>query len=165
MSKVKVIFGSTTGNTERTAALIASIMGGEAVNVATASRDDFDAELLIVGTSTWGCGDLQDDWLSSAGIIDTLDLTGKKVALFGLGDAMGFGDTFINGVGTLYRQLVSRGAEIIGKCDVSGYEYSDSSAVVDGEFVGLPLDDDNEPEKSESRIAAWCGKLKAEAGL
>ncbi len=35
----------------------------------------------------------------------------------------------------------------------------------DGEFVGLPLDDDNEPEKSEARISAWCGQLKAEAGL
>lgn len=165
MSKVKVIFGSTTGNTERAADLIAAALGGDAVNVSSASRDDFDAKLLILGTSTWGCGDLQDDWLSSSRIIDTLDLTGRKVALFGLGDSLGFGDTFINGVGTLYRQLISRGAEIIGKCPVSGYEFSDSSAVVDGEFVGLPLDDDNEPEKSESRISAWCGQLKAEAGL
>ena len=115
MSKVKVIFGSTTGNTERAAGLIAAALGGDAVNVSSASRDDFDADLLILGTSTWGCGDLQDEWLSSSGIIDTLDLTGRKVALFGLGDAMGFGDTFINGVETLYRQLISRGAEIIGK--------------------------------------------------
>ncbi len=165
MSKVKVIFGSTTGNTERAANLIASLLGGEAQSVATAGRDDFSADLLILGTSTWGCGDLQDDWLGATGLLETLDLNGKKVALFGLGDAMGFSDTFINGVGTLYNQVISRGASVIGRCPVSGYEYSDSSAVVDGEFAGLPLDDDNEPEKSETRIAAWCERLKAEAGL
>ena len=92
--------------------------------------------------------------------IDRALAGGETIAVFGDYDVDGITSTCL-----LTDYLRSRGAEIIGKCPVSGYEFSDSSAVVDGEFVGLPLDDDNEPEKSEARISAWCGQLKAEAGL
>lgn len=34
-------------------------------NVADASADEADKyDLLVVGSSTWGCGELQDDWYS-----------------------------------------------------------------------------------------------------
>jgi len=62
MSKISVIFGSTTGNTEAAAQQIAAALGGSAVNVNDATADDFAADLVVLGTSTWGVGDLQDDW-------------------------------------------------------------------------------------------------------
>ena len=61
---IKVIYGSTTGNTQRAAEAIAAGLGGTAVSAADAVPDDFKADLLILGSSTWGCGELQDDWQS-----------------------------------------------------------------------------------------------------
>lgn len=165
MSVIKVIYGSSTGNTENAANAIAGQLGGSAVNVASASLEDLNADVLVLGTSTWGIGDLQDDWFGQIDQLDKVDLKGKKVALFGLGDQNGFGDSFIDGVGTLYHKAVSRGAEIIGRWSTEGYSHSNSTAVVDGKFVGLALDDDNESGKTPERIARWCKQVKAEAGL
>jgi flavodoxin I len=165
MSVVKVIYGSSTGNTENAANAIAGQLGGVAVNVASASLEDLHADVLVLGTSTWGIGDLQDDWLGQIDQLDKVDLKGKKVALFGLGDQGGFGDSFIDGVGTLYQKAVARGAEVIGIWSTDGYSYSNSTAVINGKFVGLALDDDTESGKTPERIAKWCAQVKAEAGL
>ncbi|UKI31169.1 MAG: flavodoxin domain-containing protein [Lentisphaeria bacterium] len=102
MSKIiTVIYGSSTGNTEHAAQLIAGKLGGRAVNIRNASAADFQADLLILGTSTWGCGELQDDWMNGVALLNSADLSGRKVALFGLGDAVGFGDTYLNAMGEL----------------------------------------------------------------
>jgi sulfite reductase alpha subunit-like flavoprotein len=86
MANVKVIFGSTTGATESAAAEIAAAFGVQAINVANATADDFKADLLILGSSTWGLGELQDDWAAKIGLLEQADLKGKLVAVFGLGD-------------------------------------------------------------------------------
>ena len=62
MPEVKVIYGSSNGNTRDAAVKIAEALGGKAIDVSGVKRDDFNAELLILGTSTWGFVDLQDDW-------------------------------------------------------------------------------------------------------
>ena len=166
MSKnIRIIFGSSTGNTERAAGRIARELGGNAVNVAQAGADDFNADLLILGTSTWGCGELQDDWINGLPLLENADLKGKKVAFFGLGDSSGFGDTFLNAMGELYEKAVRRGAEVVGKWSAEGYSHVMSAAQEGGSFVGLALDDDNEPELTPDRIDRWCDQLKKEAGL
>ena len=86
MANVKVIFGSTTGATESAAAEIAAAFGVQAINVANATADDFNADLLILGSSTWGLGELQDDWAVKISLLENADLNGKLVAVFGLGD-------------------------------------------------------------------------------
>ena len=86
MSDVKVIFGSTTGCTEAAANIIAANFGTTAINVANAAPADFQADLLILGTSTWGVGDLQDDWFAGVQMLDGIDLKGKKAAVFAMGD-------------------------------------------------------------------------------
>ncbi|MBN2642131.1 MAG: flavodoxin domain-containing protein [Victivallales bacterium] len=84
--KVKVIFGSTSGNTENAAGLIAAeFTEAELINVANATVADVEgADLLILGSSTWGIGDLQDDWAGNLEILDSPALKGAKVALFGI---------------------------------------------------------------------------------
>ena len=84
MANVKVIFGSTTGATESAAAEIAAAFGVQAINVANATADDFKADLLILGSSTWGLGELQDDWAVKICIVPRwldrfLDLIGVNV--------------------------------------------------------------------------------------
>ncbi len=162
MSVVKVLYGSSTGNTENAAKAIAANLGGEAINVSSANAETFNADLLILGTSTWGIGDLQDDWYGQIDQLDKIDLTGKKVALFGLGDQQGFGDSFIDGVGTLFNKVKARGAEVIGFWSRDGYSFGSSTAVIDGKLAGLALDDDNESNKTAERIAQWCAQLKSE---
>lgn len=165
MAEIKIVYGSTTGCTEQAAEKIAKILGGTAINVAGADGSSFQADLLILGTSTWGAGDLQDDWLSAEGFLENADLKGRKVALFGLGDQCGFSDTFVDGVGTLFRMVQEKGAEVIGFTGTDGYDFLSSTAQVDGRFVGLILDDNNQPDLTDERIDAWCMQLKQEAGV
>jgi len=160
MDKVKVIFGSTTGNTEAVAQQIAAAFGTEAVNIADAKASDFDAELLILGSSTWGCGELQDDWSSNIQLLENADLSGKKVALFGMGDQSGFADTYCDALGILAAKAKERGATIVGRTKADGYSHSASAAEENGAFCGLALDDNNEPEKTADRVAAWIEELK-----
>ncbi len=164
MADVKVIFGSTTGATEMAAKEIARRLGAALVNVADAKAGDFAADVLILGTSTWGIGDLQDDWDAKIGLLDNLDLTGKKVALFGMGDQFGFADTYVDGMGTLRDKVLKRGAAIIGETSAAGYSYSGSTAETDGKLCGLALDDTNEADLTPQRIQAWTEHLKAEIG-
>ncbi|MDD5597002.1 MAG: flavodoxin [Victivallaceae bacterium] len=165
MADIKVIFGSTTGNTENAANIIAKELGGKAISAADARPEDFNADILILGSSTWGVGEIQDDWIGGLAMLNDCDLKDKIVALFGEGDQMGFGDTFVDAVGTLYQKVTERGAKVIGRWSAEGYKHGSSTAEINGEFVGLALDEDNESELTFERIRKWCGRLKSEAGL
>ena len=160
MDKVKVIFGSSTGNTANAARQIAAAFGVEPVNIADARAADFDAELLILGSSTWGIGELQDDWLGGIELLGSVDLSGKKVAVFGTGDQTGFSDSYCDAIGLIADQAKSRGAQLVGATSADGYTHSSSVADRDGVFCGLALDDDNEADKTAGRIAAWVKELK-----
>ena len=144
MSKTTVIYGSTTGTTEAAAAKIAEAFGAEAVNVNDAGADALAADLLVLGVPTWGVGDLQDDW---AARLDALRpaFAGKKVAVFGLGDSIGFADTFCAAAQTLADAAAAAGATPVGGI--------------------LRLDETNESDKTAARIAEWIAKVKAEAGI
>ncbi len=160
MAVVKVIYGSSTGNTESAATVIAGAFGTEAVSIANAKPEDFEADLLILGSSTWGLGELQDDWASGIAMLDGIDLTGKKVAVFGLGDQNGFGDTFVDAMGILAEKAKERGAAIVGETSTAGYTHTASAAEQDGKFCGLALDDNNEQDKTADRISRWIDQLK-----
>ena len=121
-----------------------------------------DYDVLILGSSTWGDGDLQDDWYDGVKTLKSADLSGKLVALFGCGDSESYGDTFCDAIGVLYEHLKNTGCTFIGN-DVSteGYSFSSSIAATDGHFVGLALDDVNESDKTDQRIDAWVAGLKS----
>ncbi len=160
MSKVRVIYGSTTGTTEAVARRIAAAFGTEAIGIAQAGEADFEGELVILGTSTWGFGELQDDWISGVEFLDRIDLTGKKIALFGTGDQVGFSETFCDAVGILAGKVRERGGVPVGFTSSAGYSHNASLAEEDGRFCGLLLDENNEPDKSEERIVSWIRSLE-----
>lgn len=164
MSKIGVYYGSASGNCERIAQTIADKLGAECHNVTELTADAVaNYDVLILGSSTWGSGDLQDDWYDKLSLIETADLSGKKVGLFGCGDSSGFGDTFCNAMGTLYEAAKGAGATIIGKgIPTDGYNYIDSTAVVDGAWVGCACDEENEPDQTEDRIDVWVDRVKKE---
>ena len=160
MKKTIVIYGSSTGTCEAIAEKIASKLGTDVLKVQDLTADIIaENENLILGTSTWGAGELQDDWYDGVKLLQAADLSGKVIALFGCGDAESYGDTFVGGMGELYEAVKASGARLVGQVDVDGYTFDDSSAVVDGKFVGLPLDDVNEEDKTDSRIDDWLAAI------
>lgn len=160
MSKTIVVYGSSTGTCEAIAEKIASRLGAEALNVQELTADTVAAnDNLILGTSTWGAGELQDDWYDGIKVLQSADLSGKTIALFGCGDCESYGDTFVGGIGELYAAMKDSGAKIVGAVSTDGYTFDDSAAVVDGQFVGLALDDVNEDDKTDGRIDAWIAQI------
>ncbi|MSN96125.1 flavodoxin [Campylobacter sp. FMV-PI01] len=158
-----IVYGSSMGNTESAAKTICEKLGlaCDVINIADTDANTLNGyDKLICGTSTWNSGDLQDDWeyFDFSG----LDLNGKTVAVFGVGDSQSYGDEFCNGLKKLYDKLVEAGADInIGKVSSDGYDFEASESLGDdGKFVGLVLDYDNEEEKSEDRISNWVDSIK-----
>ena len=163
MNTTIVIYGSSTGTCEAIAEKIASKLGCNALNVQELN-DAIVAENqnLILGTSTWGAGEMQDDWYDGLKTLQNADLKGKTIAFFGCGDAWSYSDTFVGGMGELYKGIKESGARFIGSVDTTDYKFDDSEAVIDGKFIGLPLDDINEDDKTDSRIDAWLNVINPE---
>jgi len=157
--KAIVYFGSTTGTCEDLAGRIGAALGAEVKNVTELDASAADADLLVLGTSTWGAGDVQDDWYSAVDTLKGLPLAGKKVAIFGCGDSASYPDTFCGGMKAIYDAAKEAGAEVVGAVSTEGYNFDASDAVVDGKFVGLALDELNEADKTDERIAAWVAAL------
>ncbi len=164
MKDIKMYYGSSTGTTQEIAGRIAAkldIAKDCIKDVSCLTKEDVEkADVLLLGSSTWGSGDLQDDWYNGIDILKTANLDGKVIALFGCGDSQSFGDTFCNAIGNLYNALKNSGATFVGFIPTDGYDYSDSEAIVDGLFVGLAIDEANEPEKTDERIDLWVSELK-----
>jgi flavodoxin I len=162
MGKTAIIYGSTTGNTESIANQIKTELSDSSVDVLSIADTSIDEmkgyDNLILGTSTWGLGDLQDDW---EGPCDELSQLGKqKVALFGLGDCMSYPDTFVDGMGQLYEAVKQSEAEVIGFTSSTAYDFDASVAQVEDEFVGLVIDEDNESDKTTGRISEWVESIR-----
>ena len=163
MKKTLVVYGSSTGTCESIANKIGEKLGAEVVDVANINDAMInDADNLILGTSTWGAGEVQDDWYDGLNKLKALNLTGKTVALFGCGDSESYSDTFCGGMDEIYNALKDKGVKFVGEVSTDGYTFDDSAAVVDGKFVGLALDDVNEDDKTDSRIDAWIDSIKAD---
>ncbi|RMH68675.1 MAG: flavodoxin [Gemmatimonadetes bacterium] len=166
MKNIALFYGSTTGATEEIAKLIQQMMPNQIAlvqNIVDTTPDDIAQwDQLILGVSTWYDGELQDDWLDFFPQLDHIDFKGKKVAIFGLGDCFRFPQFFCDGIGILYEKLIERGAEIIGFYSTKGYKFQKSRAVVNGRFVGLPLDEDTEYHLTEQRIETWIQQIKTE---
>ena len=91
-----------------------------------------------------------------------LDLKGKKVAIFGLGDQGGYGDNFCDAMDELMTCFKGSGADIVGSWSTDGYDHMESKSVDGAKFVGLACDEDNQPEMSEDRVKAWIAQIKGE---
>lgn len=157
--KTAIFYGSTTGTTEAIAQKIGELLGADVYTAGEIDKVE-NYEFVIFATSTWGMGDLQDDWYSALDELKSKNLSGKKVALVGVGDQEGFGDTFVDGIGTIYEEIKDMGITLVGKTSTDGYNHSSSKAVVDGEFVGLALDENNQSDLTDERISKWVETIK-----
>ncbi len=167
MNKIGIFFGTDTGNTRRIAKDIAKILGAIAakpVNVRTASVEDMLAyDILILGTPTYGEGQLPglstgnttESWEEFLPKLAGADFRGKKVAIYGLGNQKAYPDEFVDAMFYLYDQFTQCNATVIGEWATEGYHFKNSKAVIDGQFVGLVLDQENQKDLSAERLDTW----------
>ena len=164
MKNICVIYGSSTGTCQGLAEKIGqqlSVQDDGIIDVQNLSADVVNKyDVLILGTSTWGAGEMQDDWYDGVKVLKQAGLQGKTVAVFGCGDSESYSDTFCGGMAELYNAAKDAGATMMGEVATDGYNFDDSEAAVDGKFVGLALDEVNEDDKTDSRIEAWVEELK-----
>lgn len=140
------------GRTDRAAVGVAP---GDVHDVASTDVAQLEAyEVLLLGTSTWGAGDLQDDWQDFVDRLAAKDLSGKVVGLFGCGDSYTYDTTFATDR-RLYEALRETGCRFCGAYIPQHYHFSASMALVQGRLVGLAADQENEPEKTSARMEAW----------
>lgn len=163
MEKVGMFYGSTMGETKEVAGMIANLIGedkADVYDVASVSGDEVENyDNLILGSSTWGLGELQDDWNGFIEKVKAVNFNDKKVAIFGFGDQAMYSDTFVDAIGIIYKAVNEKGAEVIGQVSAEGYDFDHSEAIVNGEFVGLPLDSNNQSGMTEDRVKEWVNNL------
>lgn len=163
--KIGIFYGSSTGQTEMVAEKLHQLLGEEIsdlVNVDSASQQDLEKyPYLILGTPTWGVGEMQDDWEDFAEIVERANLEGKKTALFGLGNQDTYPDHFADGVGMLYHRIKDK-TNVVGKWPKAGYHFNESEALMGHHFVGLIIDQENQADKTGERLAKWVEMLRKE---
>lgn len=179
MASIGIFFGSDTGKTRKIAKQIQELLGSELVakpvNINKASVDDLLAyDCLILGTPTLGDGQLPglecdcqaESWAEFVPQLESADFSGKKVAVFGLGDQVSYSDEFVDALGELYDCFADAGATMVGdQWPNEGYEFTSSNALDGDHFVGLVLDLDNQPDLTDARLSQWLNTLKLEFGL
>lgn len=174
MSKIAIFYGPKNGAVNRVADLIAELLGTEnvvMVPVSEASATDIDKyDKIIFGISTvgkesWNSKFQNVDWARFLPEISKASYEGKTIAIFGLGDHVTYSYTFVDHIGLLARELMNSGATLTGQVPVTGYEFDESHAVVNGMFLGLPVDEDFEPELTEERVNNWVNQIKPAFGL
>ncbi|MDE6860883.1 MAG: flavodoxin [Duncaniella sp.] len=165
MKKIGIFYGSTTGTTQGIAEKIADKLGVNPQDVhdvaTTAPSAVGEYQVLLIGASTWGAGDLQEDMATFLDGVGSLDLSDKEVAIFGCGDDS-MSDTFCNSVGEIYHRLHDAHPMFIAPFNNDGYDYSRSKSDVKGLIVGLCIDNVNHSEETDARIDAWCDEIRKE---
>ncbi len=178
MSRIGLFFASSTGNTRRIAKAIKKRFDDDAMADAL-NVNKANAELvasyshLIFGTSTLGGGQLPGlstdcmggGWEEFLPQLKEVDFTGKTVALFGLGDQDKYPEEFVDAMGIIYEFVVARGAKVVGAWPADDYDFISSKALVNDEFVGLVLDQENQKMLTDSRLDAWLKQISPEFGL
>lgn len=171
MSKTGIFFGPENGAVHRVANILAAKMQDQRpdlILVNEASADDLaNYDIIIFGISTIG-RDTWDqkfsnvDWARFMPTVSSFDFTGKKVAIYGLGDHITYAYHFVNSMGILARLVIKNNARLVGRVSPEGYTFQDSEALEGGLFLGLPLDEDFEPELTDERVSKWVEQLNQE---
>lgn len=162
MKKTAIFYGSSSGVTADVAKKLAEIMKVDDVyDVAETSPFKMaEYDRLILGSSTHGNGELQDDWYDFLGGAEAMDLAGKEVAIFGTGD-VGMADTFCDAIAKIRHGLEHTGATFTGEFNADGYDFEHSEArLPDGNMMGLVLDENNHPQWTDGRLREWARALK-----
>jgi flavodoxin I len=166
MKKIGLFYSFNTRKTSKIAEQIREKFTDveiDMVNVETVTAEQFlSYDNLICGVPTWFDGELPNYWDEFVPDIEDMDLNGKTIALYGLGDQKGYSENFLDGVGILGEIFESRGARLVGFTSVEGYTFEKSRALKGGRFIGLAIDFENQDSMNPERISKWIEQLRTE---
>ena len=170
MKKFGVVYGTESGSTKRVATKIctaiwcyglpARIHAVKTIDTSTLQSLD----VIIMGTPTYTPKSPYISWERLEKRLAAADLTGKIIALYGLGDQRKYPGSFLDAMGWLYQQVLARGAEIVGEWPTEGYDFQRSAALNADKkmFRGLALDEHNQPEHTDFRVTNWIAYIMHE---
>ncbi len=167
---VGIYFATTTGKTEDIAERIAGLLGGVETPKDMSDVDDLSElcahDAIICGIPTWNTGADSERsgtaWDTILDEIGELNLSGKKVAIFGLGDSSTYTENYCDAMEELHRYFQQAGATMVGYVSPSEYTFDESKSIIGNSFCGLPLDEDSESDMTDDRISQWANQLKSE---
>ncbi|XBC41549.1 MAG: flavodoxin FldA [Buchnera aphidicola (Kaburagia rhusicola rhusicola)] len=164
---IGIFFGSDTGNTEKIAMRIQTCLGkniSTIYDIADSKQEDIEQyNTIILGVSTWYYGELQCDWDDFLPIFKKINFYNKTIAFFGCGDQEDYSEYFCDGMGILFNNIKKTHVNFIGKWSTNDYFFDDSKALHNNQyFLGLAIDEDRQPKKSEKRVIEWTQQLKEE---
>ena len=166
MSKTAIIYSFNTKKTGKIATQVQERFNAPDIDMQNAediTEEGFLAyDRIIMGVPTWFDGELPNYWDEFVPALEDMDLSGKKIALFGLGDQKGYPENFLDGVGIMAGILEAQGATLVGFTSIEGYEFEASRALRENQFTGLAIDYENQGSMNKQRIAAWVEQLKNE---
>ncbi len=166
MNKIAIIYSFNTKKTGKIAAQIQESFNDDTIALVNAEeiRDEIflSYDQIIMGVPTWFDGELPNYWDEFVPALEAMDLTGKRIALFGLGDQKGYPENFLDGVGMMAEILEAQGATLVGFTSREGYDFESSRALRGDHFVGLAIDYENQGSMNKDRVASWVDQLKKE---
>jgi flavodoxin I len=164
MKKTALIFSFKSNKTRRIAEKIASEFSeGEItkINADALTEEEFlSYDMYILGVPTWFDGELPHYWDEWIPALEEMSLNGKTFALFGLGDQKGYPENFADGIGIMAKHIADRGGKIIGSTSTDDYTFESSAALDNGRFLGLVIDQENQPRMTTERVKKWVADIK-----
>lgn len=166
MNKIAIIYSFNTKKTGKIATQVQEAFRDDSIEMVNAEEITEELFLsfdrVIMGVATWFDGELPNYWDEFVPALEDMDLSGKKFALFGLGDQKGYPENFLDGVGIMAEILESAGATLVGFTSTEGYEFESSRAQRQETFTGLAIDYENQGSMNDQRVADWVDQLKNE---
>jgi flavodoxin I len=166
MKKTAIIYSFNTVKTAKIGNLIHENFADK--NIELVNAEEINAEKflefdnLILGVPTWFDGELPNYWDEFLPEIEDVQLKGKTIALYGLGDQKSYPENFLDAVGILGTFLEKQGAKIAGFTSTKGYKFESSAALRNDTFMGLAIDFENQGSKNKERVSQWVEQLKKE---
>lgn len=167
MSKTGIFYSFNSTKTAKTAEKIVQEFEPE-FTIQKVNAEELNEELFlsfnhfILGVPTWFDGELPIYWDEFVPAIEDMNLKGKTIAIFGLGNQVEYPENFGDAVGIMAELVTNRGAKLVGLTSTEGYTYESSRAEVDGKFLGLVLDQETQPRLTKERISEWVKDLKVQ---
>lgn len=164
MKKIGLFYGTTGGRTTGVVDEFDFNLRDEVeiFDVANGIEKIKEFENLILVTPSYGFGELEAHWEAVIEDFKKVDLSGKTLALVGLGSQTTFGESFVGALEILYKIIIKNGGKIIGLTSTDGYHFEECEAIVEGKFMGLVLDEENQDDMTPDRIYDWLEVIKKE---
>lgn len=171
MKKTLLLYWAPGGNVETTAKAIVKQIGTDKVELCSVASfepahlkqfDNLIFGIATIGADVWYDANADNKWNDFFKSLSGTRFTGKKIAIFGLGNQLLYPENFVDSLSYLKEEIVKLDGKLIGAWPTKGYQFTNSLGVEKDMFLGLAIDEDFQPELTSSRISAWIELLQPE---